>query len=216
MSQAFRRAMDSRLRSVFVVLAVWLGAASPSLAQQYTLNAHPGPANNGGSTGWGIFFDVVSPVGSPVIVSHLRTASTAAANATYTIEVFTRFGTALGGPVGSGPGSSPVGWTSLGTVTATQGPTAGGVSQVIDIPDIPLGTAQITGVAVVFTGAGPRYFGLGGGPYVTYSDAILNLVTGDVRSMPFTPNGSWFSPRELVGSVGYFVFPVELMTIEVQ
>jgi hypothetical protein len=206
----------SRWRLIGFALAVLLGAPSPGRAQNITLNANPGPPNNGGSTGWGIFFDLSSPNNAPVIIEQMQTASTAAANATYSIEVFTRMGTALGGPVGQGPGSSPVGWTSLGTVTATQGPTAAGVSLPIDIPNIPLLPGQITGVAVVFTGAGPRYFGTGSPPYGTYSDTNLTLVTGDARSIPFTPTGSWFASRDLVGTIIYSLFPVELMGFEVQ
>ena len=216
MSQALRSSLESRLRLVFVVLALLLGAASQGQAQLITLNANPGPANNGGLTGWGIFFDLSSPPGAPVIIEQMTTASTAAANATYTVEVFTRVGTALGGPVTTGPGSSPAGWTSLGTATATQGPVANGVSLPINIPNIPLIPGQITGVAVVFTGAGPRYFGTGSPPYGTYADANLTLVTGDARSAPFTPTGSWFASRELVGSMIYSLFPVELMGFEVQ
>jgi hypothetical protein len=219
MSGTVRRSIGSgvlRGSAVGLALGLLLGAASPSWAQFITLNANPGPANNGGSTGWAIFFDLSSPNFAPVIIEQMTTASTAAANATYSVEVFTRVGTALGGPVGSGPGSSPAGWTSLGTVTATQGPVANGVSLPIDIPNIPLFPGQITGVAVVFTGAGPRYFGTGSPPYGTYSDANLTLVTGDARSAPFTPTGSWFASRELVGAVTYSLFPVELMGFEVQ
>jgi hypothetical protein len=118
--------------------------------------------------------------------------------------------------VGQGPWSSTAGWTSLGTATATQGPTGNGISLPIDIPDIALLPAQLTGVAVQFTGAGPRYFGTGTPPYGTYSDANLTLVTGDARSMPFTPNGSWFASRELVGSVTYVTVPVELMDFGIE
>jgi hypothetical protein len=212
------RVLRWRLRGSVTLLAlgVVLGAANPSWAQQFTLNANPGPANNGGSTGWAIFFDLTSPILAPVVITQMTTASTAAANATFTVEVFLRLGTALGGPVGSGPGSSSAGWTSLGTATATQGAVANGVSLPIDIPDLPLFFGQITGVAVVFTGAGPRYFGTGTPPYGTYSDANLTLVTGDVRSVPFTPTGSWFASRELVGALTYSLFPVELMGFEVQ
>jgi len=105
--------------------------------------------------------------------------------------------------VGSGPGSSPVGWTSLGSVPATQGATASGISLPIDIPDIPLTVGQVTGVAVKFTGVGPRYFGTGTPALSVYSDANLSLTTGDVRTIPFTTGGSFFSSRALVGSLTY-------------
>jgi hypothetical protein len=112
-------------------------------------------------------------------------------------------GSGLGGPVASGPGSSPTGWTSLGIANATQGATASQVSLPIDIPDIALTQGQVTGVAVRFTGAGPRYINGTTLPYGMYSDANLTLATGDARSTPFLPSGSFFSPRELVGSLTY-------------
>ena len=196
----------------WLALGVVLGASSPGFAQ--TLNLNPGPANNGGSTGWAIFFDATS-VG-PISITQMTTASTAAAGATFTVEIFRRVGTALGGPVGSGAGSSTAGWTSLGMATATQGPTANGVSLPIDIPDIALVGGQLTGIAVQFTGAGPRYFGTGTPPYGTYSDANLTIVTGDARSVPFTPTGTWFASRELVGAITYVPVPVDLMGFEVQ
>src|SRR5262245_59766185 len=120
-----------------------------------------------------MFFDVNSVAGNALMITEMTTASTAAAGANYTVEVFTRVGTALGGPVGSGPGSSPAGWTSLGTALATQGPVGSGVSLPINIPDIPVGPSGITGVAVLFTGAGPRYFGTGAPPYSNYFDSDL-------------------------------------------
>src|SRR5262245_37744776 len=98
------------------------------------LNASPGPTDNGGGAGWAIFFDLEA-LSAPIFMTGLRTGNNGAANSSFSVEVFTRSGTALGGPVGSGPGSSTAGWTSLGIVPATQGGTANGVSQLIDTPD---------------------------------------------------------------------------------
>jgi hypothetical protein len=140
-----------------------------------------------------------------VTITELTTASTAAAAGAFSVEVLVFNGSGLGGPVASGPGSSPTGWTSLGTVPATQGATASGVSLPIDIPDIALTQNQVTGIALRFTGAGPRYFGTGTPPYSMYSDANLSLTTGDGRSAPFTTTGSFFASRAMVGSVTYTV-----------
>lgn len=180
------------------------GLCAAGSASAVTLNTHAGPANNGGSSGWAMFFDLQA-LTTNLIVTHLTTASTAAAGANFTVEVFTRSGTALGGPVASGPGSSPVGWNSLGTAVATQGPVASQVSLDIDIPDINLTAGQVTGVALLFTGAGPRYFGTGTPPYSVFSDADLMLTTGDGRSAPFTTTGSFFTSRAMVGSVTYVI-----------
>jgi hypothetical protein len=162
--------------------------------------------NNGGSPGWAIFSDFTS-LGPDITITSLDTFSAAAANAAFTVEVFVRSGSGLGGPVGSGPGSSTAGWTSLGTAPATQGVTASGLSLPIDIPDIFIAGGQTVGVALLFTGAGPRYFGTGTPPYQTFSDANLSILTGDARSVPFTTGGSFFSSRGFAGSVTYTAIP---------
>ncbi len=189
---------------VVTALVVAAGLASG----QTVLNANPPPSNNGGSAGWAMFLDLQSLAGN-LAVTELRTASSAAANATFNIEIFTREGTALGA---QGPGGSPAGWTSLGVVTGTQGP--GGptndVSLPIDIPDINVPAGQVVGVALLFSVAGPRYYGTGSPPYQTFMDSNLKLVTGDARSAPFTPGGSFFSSRGLVGSVTYIPEPAAL------
>ena len=186
------------------LLAMASVATTSAFAQ--TLNAHPGPANNGGSAGWAMFFDLTAS-GSPLNATSLTTASSAGANAGFTVEILTRAGSALGGPVGSGPGSSMAGWTSLGTVNATQGAVAGQVSLPIDIPDIFIGAGQTVGVAMRFGVSGPRYFGTGTPAYSNFTDGTLTLVTGDARSAPFTTGGSFFSSRAMVGSVTYAVVP---------
>ncbi len=185
------------------------GMARPAFAD--ILNAGT-TSNNGGSANWAIFFDVQSTTN--LTITHLATASTAAAGAGFTVQVYSRVGTALGGPVAAGPGSSSTGWTSLGTASATQGAVANDISLPIDIPDILLPSGQLTGIAVVFTGAGPRYSNVAS--YTVYSDTNLSLTTGDARSVPFTATGSWFSPRALVGSLTYVTTtPVELTTFGV-
>ncbi len=185
-------------------LAAAVMAAGSSACLADVLNAHPGPANNGGATGWAIFFDLEAFTPG-TMVTHMTSANTGAANAPFTVEVFVRTGTALGGPVGAGPGSSSAGWTSLGIVPAVQGPVASGVSQLIDIPDISVAVGGITGVAVRFTGVGPRYFGTGTPPLSIFQDANLKLTTGDARSVPFTTGGTFFTSRALVGALTYVI-----------
>ena len=162
--------------------------------------------NNGGSAGWAMFFDV-SAGATALNVTSLTTASTAAANSAFSFEVFTRVNSGLGGPVGSGPGSSPAGWTSLGIANATQGGVASGISLDVDIPDIFVGSGSTVGVALRFIDAGPRYFGTGSPPLQTFTDGTLTLVTGDSRTAPFTTGGSFFSSRGLSGSLTYNTVP---------
>jgi hypothetical protein len=190
-------------------------AGSDSLASTQTFNvtlrravpptillANPGPANNGGSATWAMFFDLIGGT-RPVTITHMTTANTGAAAATFSIEFFTRHGTALGGPVGSGSGSSSAGWTSVGTVPVTQGSVASGISLLFQTPAIVVNPGDTVGVAMRFNTVGPRYFGTGTPPYETYSDANLKLITGDARSAPFTTTGSWFASRALVGEIHY-------------
>lgn len=190
------------LRIATIIAAVALAASGASA--QTTLNANP-TANNGGNTGWGIFFDLSAA--TPLIVTGATTASTAAAGATFSIEIFTRMGSGLGGPVGSGPGSSSAGWTSLGMVTVTQGATSSGISLPFALPNFSIAGGQTTGVALVFTGAGPRYFGTGTPPIQQFTDGTLTLDTGDARTIPFTTGGSFFSSRGLVGEIMYVPEP---------
>jgi hypothetical protein len=184
------------------VAAAGRGVYEYSWAGPLVLLANPGPANNGLSTGAAMFFNLIAGP-RRVTVTDMTTANNAAANASFTVQFFTRSGNALGGPVGSGPGSSSAGWTSVGTVPVTQGSVASGVSLLFATPNISINPGDTVGVAMQFTGAGPRYVGQGTPPYETYSDANVTLVTGDGRSAPFTPTGSWFASRALVGEIHY-------------
>ncbi len=212
-------------KTYYVLLTALLaiGMISPLLSQSeidppitddpFVLFTNPGPANNGGSPTWAMFMNLIADPGYSVTITDMTTASTAAASATFDVEFFTRAGNALGGPVGSGPGSSSAGWTSLGTVTVTQGAIASGVSLLFATPAITINPGDTVGLAMQFIGVGPRYFGSGTPPLETYSNTGLTCVTGDSRSIPFTPTGSFFSSRAHVGEIHYdAVVPVELVS----
>jgi len=183
-----------------------------NITDSFTLFANPGPSNNGGSAGWAMFLNLIAGPNT-ITITHMTTGSTAAANASFSVEIFRRSGNALGGPVGSGPGSSPDGWTSLGVVPVTQGSTSSGVSLLFAIPNITINAHDTAGIAMKFTSAGPRYFGSGTSPYGTYADANLTLITGDGRSAPFTTTGTFFASRELVGEIHYETAPVPVELI---
>lgn len=186
----------------------YFAAPNPSLVDTFTIQANPGPANNGGSPGWAMFLDLIAGPNHDVVVTQMTTASTATANASFSVEVYTRTGTALGGPVGSGPGSSTVGWTLLDTVLVVQGATSSGISLIFDLPPILVTAGDTVGVALRFLGVGPRYYGTGSPAYSFYSDSNLTLITGDGRSAPFTPTGSWFASRALTGLIRYILSPI--------
>lgn len=172
------------------------------LADTLILPANPGPSNNGGSPNWAIFFDLIA-LNRQISVTRMSTGSTATAGASFSVEVYTRVGTALGGPVASGPGSSTAGWTLIGTVPVVQGPVGSGVSELFTLPTITVPATDTVGVALKFLTFGPRYTGTGSGPYNVYQDTNLILMTGDGRSAPFTPTGSFFAPRALTGELRY-------------
>jgi hypothetical protein len=196
------------MRSI-VSVALLAGLCASAGAQTIILPANPGPANNGGSAGWAIFLDLTAG-SQPLNITGFRSGNTGAAGIGFSVEVFTRSGTALSTTppvVGVGPGSSSAGWTSIGTAAGTQGPVANGISELIDTPDFTVPAGSTIGVAIRFVGVGPRYFGTGSPAYSIFSDANLSLVTGEARSAPFTTTGSAFGSRALVGEVQYSIIP---------
>ena len=61
------------------------------------LTAAPGPSNNAGAPGFGMFMDLQAQ--SDLVVTGLNTATQAAANADFEVQVYTRNGTTLGGTI---------------------------------------------------------------------------------------------------------------------
>ncbi|MEZ6015937.1 MAG: hypothetical protein R3F49_12535 [Planctomycetota bacterium] len=182
--------------------ALLLGVALAGAASAQTSLPTNLTPNNGGSATWGLFMDFTAGA-SAITVTDLSTASSAAAAAPVEFEVWTYVGSGLGTSVTSGPGSDPMGWTLQGLASGFQGATASGISDLIDIPDVTVPAGQTVGVCLLFTTAGPRYFGTGTAPLQVISDGNLTLTTGDSRSAPFTPTGSYFSSRSLCGEVIY-------------
>ncbi len=174
-------------------------------ADTIILTANPGPANNGlSAAGAGILFNLI---GGPrdLYITAIKTALSLAAGAPVRFEVYIRDGNALGGPVGSGPGSSLAGWTLIDTADGFQGPVANGISELIYLGPIPVAANDTVGVALKFLIGGPRYFGTGTPPLENYLDTNLRLITGDARSVVFTTGGTWFSSRALTGELRYVV-----------
>ena len=176
-----------------------------SLADTIILAANPGPANNGlSAAGAGMLFNLIGGT-RDLYVTAIKTALTAAAGAPVRFEVYIRNGNALGGPVGSGPGSSLAGWTLIDTADGIQGSVANGISELIYLGPIPVGAGDTVGVALKFIVAGPRYFGTGTPPLENYLDTNIRLITGDARSAVFLTTGTWFSSRALTGEIRYVV-----------
>lgn len=179
--------------SMILMLAAVVAAPLHSASAQVLHAAQS--ENNGGNDGWAIFFDLQA-TGDDVLVTELTTFSQEPAFALFSVELFTRNGTAL-----AGAGASNAGWTSLGSFVATQGAVTEGESSSIDVADFLVSSGGITGVALRFTGLGALYLN---GSNV-YSDANLSLTTGESRSDPFSNTGGVFDERSFAGSVTYQV-----------
>jgi hypothetical protein len=184
--------------------AMALLASTAAVRGQTILNAHPGPANYGGNSGPALFFDLDALRG-PVVVTELQIATSALPGYTFTFELMVRDGTALGGTATTGPGTSLVGWTRLGTVHGVQGSQNGGISLPIDIPDFIVFPGVIRGVALwTNTDWGVRCVRISASPYSVYQDDSVKLTTGDMRSDPFTALGQVARSWILTGSITYF------------
>ncbi len=164
------------------------------------LSAAPGPSNNGGAFGYGLFMDLQGVTDS--VITGFSTATTAAPNTSFQVQVYVRAGTTLGGTATTGPTSSSEGWTQFATVTGQQSAT-GQVSLPIIIPDLSISAGQTIGIGLIFVDTTPSYVGTGTAPPTTYSNTNLRLITGEAKSTPFVSGGSFFSSRQLLGQVYY-------------
>jgi hypothetical protein len=180
----------------FGVVAVTSGA---SLAQR-VLQAHALPWTAGYSASVALFFDLEA-LRDPVVVEGFTTALNMGPGQPFTLQVWTRDGTSLGGTATSGSGYSTVGWTSLGFVQGEQGPLGGGISLPVSIPRFLVRPGHITGVALDFYTGGPATYG--DLMYYAYADDAIRLTTGDVRTPSFTLGQSYFPRQPLIGSIIY-------------
>jgi hypothetical protein len=182
-------------------------ACRQSVHAQSVLTANPGPANNADTVDSALLFDVEAT--RSVVITGITTASAALPSASFSVRVYTRDGSAAGGPVGTEPGSSALGWPLRATVTATEG--SGEVSLPITLPDLTVTAGHTLGIALQFLDAAARYFGSGTPPIETYGNSALTLRTGDARSSPFSTAGASFSSRAMVGSLRYRLADPELI-----
>jgi hypothetical protein len=172
-------------------------AAIPFAAHAQTLETPA--ANNGGSQGWAIYFDLTA-LSSDLAITGLQTFSTAGAGGDIGFDIYTRPGTHAGFT------NSLDGWTLHGSALGVGvGNGSGTVSNLIDIPDVELQQNNVTGIALWFTTSGPRYFGTSGNIQQVYENSDLRLFGGTSKSVPFSTMGSTFTPRIFSGVVHYDV-----------
>ncbi len=179
----------------FLVAGLALAALSP-LATAQTLTT--GLANNGGSQGWAIYFDLTA-LSSDLAVTGIQTFATAGVGGDIAFDVYTRPGTHEGFT------NSPDGWTLVSSeLGAGVGNGSTVVSNLITLnTPIELQQNQTLGIALLFTISGPRYNGTGATVQQVYENLDLRLYGGVSKSIPFTTGGSTFTPRVFAGVIHY-------------
>jgi len=177
-----------------------IAACNPASAGIITPGYSGGTA---GAQGYGVFFDLTSP--SAILVTHMNTTTTAGFGADFNITIYIRSGTALGGSVSDGPGSSMEGWTLLGGATGNRGFPPSPTSNQIDTPDFVVEPGSITGVAILFDDIAPIYTTRL--DYTEHTDGFASIVVGDIRSNPFTGTGTFTEFGVFAGAIVYEEVP---------
>lgn len=156
-------------------------------------------ANNGGSTGGAVYFDLtVGPNNLSITGLDTNTAETGVFPG---FQVFTGIGTAFGNEGNAGF------WSLAATGTLT-GLGLDGMSPVALSSNVSLGASTAYGIALVMpAGAGHDYTGPTGF-VATYANLDLALSFGTADNTPFT--GGAFNPRTWNGTINYEVQAVPL------
>ncbi len=173
-----------------VAASVLAQCGSASLSTLYA-------ANNGGSTGWGVFFDVAiaSPLGINICAFDTNTGNTAVGTP-FTISVYVTPASYVN--VHGAPSAWRLVATGAGSAAGNNLPSLATLAQPMYLP------AGNYGIALYHYGASPRYTN-GTGANQIYGNTDLTITTGLVRSTFFgTPTvGSIFTPRVWNGGIYY-------------
>lgn len=154
------------------------------------------PPNNGGSVGWGLYFDLTA-LSSDLLVTGIQSYFSTAAGSPAAFDVLVRYGGFTGFT------NDPSGWTTVSSGSGLSAGT-GTPSEIIPLnPPLLLQQGQVLGVCLLQTASGIHYFGTGPGIQVVYETAELRLFCGVSKSVPFTPRRSTFDPRVFSGSIHY-------------
>ncbi|PKA83570.1 putative secreted protein (Por secretion system target) [Ulvibacter sp. MAR_2010_11] len=183
----------------YTVTTVGVPPASGSLATLYD-------ANNGGSFGGAVYFDVtVGPEDINVTDIDLNTAEFGA----FSVQVYTLVGTYVGNT------GNPGAWTLSATGTGTANGLNVASSANLDTP-IVMASGTTYGMALVMDAShGHDYSGTGSDPspgQTSYSNADLALSLGSASNAPF--DGSPFTPRIFNGEIHYSVGEAASTTID--
>ena len=180
------------LRVSSVVGALALAAFAPNALSQTCLNTiNPYLANNSGSVGGAVYFDVAVTGG--VLLQAIESNCQATLGTPCGIDVYTIPGTSVGNQTNPGL------WTLVGTDNGTT-TSAGrnGVTRFTLQSPIVL-TAGTYGMALVARGTGHAYTN-GTGANQNYSDSFLNITLGQASNVPWT---GIINPRVWNGALCY-------------
>jgi hypothetical protein len=160
---------------------------SPAFAQTGAncLNTiSPFAANNGGSAGGAVFFDVTASAGV-VLTDFVCNLQTAAASSTVGVDVYTTPNTYVGNEANAGA------WTLVGSASGVM--TARDQRTICTLASGVVLTPGSYGIALVATGGAAHAYTNGTGANQNFSDAFLNVTLGAAMNVPFS--GSPFTPR---------------------
>ncbi len=147
---------------------------------------------NGGSTGWGNFFELTNTSGKALQITKLDVNASAAASTKFTIDVYITSKTFVG------KDAKPSAWTKVAT---GKGVSKGRNNKTpVDISDFVLAAGGSYGIAVYYNGTGMAYTN-GSKPLTTFKNSDLTLKAGVSRTGRFS--GSLFSPRIWNGTIYY-------------
>jgi hypothetical protein len=169
---------------VFAALLLAQAATSQSITTLFV-------SNNGGSPGWGAFFDatVINPAGLRVTSFDVNVGE--AANVPFTIDVYVTPTSYVG------KDTTPSAWTKVATGA---GVTAGrNLPSPVDTSDFVLPTGP-HGIAIYYNGASPVYTN-GTGSNQMFANADVSLQLGIVRTALWA--GTLFNPRVWNGTIYY-------------
>ncbi|MFN7937794.1 MAG: PEP-CTERM sorting domain-containing protein [Bryobacteraceae bacterium] len=148
-------------------------------------------AGNGGASGWSVLFDLNVLASSGITITALDVNVSATAGTAFTLDIYTRTGTASGFETNSG------GWT---LVSSGSGSSAGqGNHSAVNVTDFFLAQG-ISGVAVRYLGVSPAYTN-GNTPFSNADVSLTGVSSTSNSSGPFT--GSINNPRTWNGTIYY-------------
>ncbi len=150
-------------------------------------------ANNGGSFGGAVYFDVTI-AGSDLEINAIDVNTADGSGGSFDIDVYTIPGTSVGNETNGGL------WTLVSTGTGTAAGLNNPSNAVLATP-FTLSASTSYGIAIVMDGSHGHDYTNGTGGNQNFSNADLSMSLGQASNAPFTPG--IFSPRVFNGTLHY-------------